>query len=703
MLSSTLAAFAAAVRRGVRHAAPLMLAALAGCGGGDSTESTGNQTAPPPALPTTPPVVSLSASATSVDSGRSVTLQWSAVGADECTASGGWNGTRAVAGSQLVGPLTTDTMFTLTCTGPGGSDQESITVQVTGSGSSHPTDPPSVPAPTVKLSASAESVEPNGTATLSWSSTNATSCVASGGWSGNKPTSGSQIVGPLAAAATFALLCSGPGGDAQASVTVAVASGEAGTVHGTVDSSLVSVGGSPAVYVFAGEVTPDDRDGDAGDPLLVAAVEQDANACTFRYAISGLAPGKYTLAFTPKSDADAATRDDAITFSRTATITVAATPVTQHFEAKRILRVGPGRTYRTIADAADAAQDGDVIEGDAGTYPDDVVVWRRDGIVVRGVGGRAHVQGTRVIGFSSGNDRENGKGLWVVRGMGMRIENIEFSNARVEDENGAGIRNEGRDLTICNCVFRDNENGFLGAAIGTLTIEYSTFFNNGIGDGYTHNVYVDGGSSAGDRLIFRFNDSHHVRIGHTLKTRARENHILYNRLMDESDGTSSYNIDVPNGGLTFVIGNVIQQGPNTDNSAMIAYGAEGLHSGRTHALYLVNNTLVNDRGSGVFVTVNGSTSMLRSVNNLFVGGGTTFQGKQAQSSGDVVTNAPGFVNRAGYDYRLTSGSPAVNVGTDPGSAEGVSLVPLYEYDAGGRRRARPVEGQLDAGAYEFVH
>jgi hypothetical protein len=124
---------------------------------------------------------------------------------------------------------------------------------------------------------------------------------------------------------------------------------------------------------------------------------------------------------------------------------------------------------------------------------------------------------------------------------------------------------------------------------------------------------------AGDRLIFRHNCSHHAHIGHTLKTRARENHILYNRIMDEEDGDSSYIIDVPNGGLTFIVGNLMQQSPFTDNSDIVSFGAEGLSSGRPQELYAVGNTIVNDLGSGAFFNVAGGTTTFRSVNNLLVG------------------------------------------------------------------------------------
>ena len=51
------------------------------------------------------------------------------------------------------------------------------------------------PAPTVQLQAEPSEVESGGTTTLTWSSTNADTCQASGGWSGTKLVSGSEAVG----------------------------------------------------------------------------------------------------------------------------------------------------------------------------------------------------------------------------------------------------------------------------------------------------------------------------------------------------------------------------------------------------------------------------------------------------------------------------------------------------------------------------
>ena len=62
----------------------------------------------------------------------------------------------------------------------------------------------------------------NTAATLSWTSTNATSCAASNGWSGSKATSGSESTGNLTASKTYTLTCTGPGGNATDSVSVNV-------------------------------------------------------------------------------------------------------------------------------------------------------------------------------------------------------------------------------------------------------------------------------------------------------------------------------------------------------------------------------------------------------------------------------------------------------------------------------------------------
>lgn len=77
-------------------------------------------------------------------------------------------------------------------------------------------------APTLALSASQTSVVAGTAVTLTWSTTDAQSCTASGGWSGSRQTSGSEQVTPSGASTTYTLDCTGAGGSVQRAVTVTV-------------------------------------------------------------------------------------------------------------------------------------------------------------------------------------------------------------------------------------------------------------------------------------------------------------------------------------------------------------------------------------------------------------------------------------------------------------------------------------------------
>lgn len=359
----------------------------------------------------------------------------------------------------------------------------------------------------------------------------------------------------------------------------------------------------------------------------------------------------------------------------------------------RTLRVGPTRTYTTIRSAAAASQNGDSVLVDAGTYSGDVTSWNASNLLVRGVGGRAVLQ--------ANGAQEGGKGIWVVYGNNFTAENIEFTGASVPDGNGAGIRNDTSGyLVVRNCYFHDNENGILGGA-DSLLIENSIFDHNGLGDGRTHNMYIWGRS-----VTVRYTYTHRAKIGHNIKTRGQNNYILYNRIMDESDGTASYSIDVPDCGRTYIIGNVIEQGPNSDNSTIISYGAES--SLNTQDLYVVNNTVVNDRSAGgTFLSIGGSTpTVIR--NNIFYGPGTKWSGGAVTASNNYVDtnydNAPRFVSPSNYDFHLTSSSPTsvVNAGTGPGtSSTGYALTPTQEYVYDAQNASRATSGALDLGGFEY--
>ena len=478
------------------------------------------------------------------------------------------------------------------------------------------------------------------------------------------------------------------GNASGATLAVTYNPGGSSGLSGNVDSSLINRSGGAVntVYLYSGTVTPSG----ALQPFMTTPVTQDNGACTFSYRFGVLPAGPYTVAFS----------SDGATFRGTSTLTLAATSI-HDFPPNHRLQVGPTRTLKVPSDAYAVAANGDVIEIDAGEYLDDVVVWRQDNLTLRGVGGRAYMHATQIIPFD-GTDRGNGEGIWVQKAQNTTVENIEFSGARVPDQNGAGVRADGTNLTVCNGYFHDNENGILGGS-GVVLIEYSEFDKNGKcspGFGCAHNMYI---SDTVTKFTLRYSYSHRAQVGHNVKSRAQENHILYNRIMDEADGTASYSIDIPQTGLTFIIGNTIEQGPLTENPTIIAYGAEST-SNPVHELYVVNNTIVNDRPQGgQFITVSGGTTA-RFVNNLFVGPGSVPSGVGISSTTNLTASsgsAAGLVNSAAFDYHLTSTSPAINAGIDPGSVGSVSLVPTSQYVNPINREDRPVDATIDIGALEF--
>jgi len=256
-------------------------------------------------------------------------------------------------------------------------------------------------------------------------------------------------------------------------------------------------------------------------------------------------------------------------------------------------QVGPRRFFTTIAQAARAARDGDTVEIDAGDYRADVAVWTQRQLELRAVGGRVRL-------IADGADAE-GKAIWVVRGGDVRIEGFDFSGARVSSRNGAGIRFETGRLQVVDCSFVDNENGLMTAnnPQAELLIERCLFQGNGTSNGQGHNLYVGRIAS----LSVTDSQSRDARVGHLLKSRAALNEIHRNQLVDGDAGTASYELEFPNGGVARVSHNTIRQGPATQNSTMVSYGAEGYFWPRNE-LVMHDNTLVDDRpANGIYLRV----------------------------------------------------------------------------------------------------
>jgi hypothetical protein len=325
--------------------------------------------------------------------------------------------------------------------------------------------------------------------------------------------------------------------------------------------------------------------------------------------------------------------------------------------AAKTLHVGPGKQYKTPCQAMPHTAPGDVVEIDSATpYVGDVCTWTTNRLTLRGVGQtRAHLE-------AAGKSAEN-KAIWVIAGNDTIVESLEFSGATSTDQNGAGIRQEGRNLRIYDCYFHDNQEGILAgdSPESTILIEFSEFGHNGSGDGSTHNIYINHIA----KFTLQFSYSHHANIGHLVKTRAAENFILYNRLSDEADGTSSYELEIPNGGTSYVIGNIIHQGPETDNSSILAYHMEGGDPRNPGVqLYVINNTFVNDRPQGgTFIQIPDDISTAAVIlNNIFAGKGTVTTQHSTEMANNLINRDPQFADAAHYDYRLRQRSPARGTG-----------------------------------------
>lgn len=274
------------------------------------------------------------------------------------------------------------------------------------------------------------------------------------------------------------------------------------------------------------------------------------------------------------------------------------------------MQVGPSRTVKTIAAAAALAKAGTLIEVDAGNYPADVAVWQHDDITLRAVGGRVRL-------LAQGAAAE-GKGIWVVRAQRMRVTGFDFEGAQVPSRNGAGIRLDRGSLWVSHCRFRYNEMGLLtnNDTQTILEVDHCEFAYNQRPDGHNHNLYA--GNIA--RLTVMNSYLHHAHIGHLLKSRAEVSHIINNRLTDEG-GTASYELEFPNGGMAYVVGNTIAQTPATQNPHLISFGAEG-YKWPNNEIYLAHNTLVNPLPHGVYLRVAPGADAIHALNNTLLGPGT---------------------------------------------------------------------------------
>ena len=230
----------------------------------------------------------------------------------------------------------------------------------------------------------------------------------------------------------------------------------------------------------------------------------------------------------------------------------------------RVIQVGPHRTFTMPSQAAAIAREGDRITIDTGTYRD-CAVWRAARLTIEGRGPNV------VIADKTCNER----GIFIVGGADTTIRNLTFSGARGVEHNAAGILGLGDNLTVENAGFLDNENGILvgGGPTSHVRVTGSLFQGNGSCAGAcAHGIYAGEHIARLEVAYCRFMDT---MTAHHIKSRALDTIVAHNEIADGDSGTSSYLIDIPNGGNVLIEYNRLQKGARSSNPAVaISIGEE---------------------------------------------------------------------------------------------------------------------------------
>ena len=235
-----------------------------------------------------PPTVLFVANPVTIKRGESVALSWTSTDADYCVASGGWRGDYLFpSGAQTLRPEVTTT-YSITCNGSGGTAASKITVTVVEAPIPapiqnppptytyyNPYQVPSYPiygtAPSVNITVTPSSIVRGQAVTVSWTSTNASSCYASNAWSGNKNLSGSEVYYPQQTS-VYTITCSNSYGSNTDTKTAVVnipvitpsglgvacspSTGTSAIVGRSVTFNATSVGGAtPITYRWSGDAS----------------------------------------------------------------------------------------------------------------------------------------------------------------------------------------------------------------------------------------------------------------------------------------------------------------------------------------------------------------------------------------------------------------------------------------------------------------
>ncbi len=177
-----------------------------------------------------PPVVDITADDNPVPYGTGTTVRWTTSNATVCSLSG--VGEVVVDGSHATGDLFLPKTYMITCAGPGGSDSDSVTINISGT--------PMAP-PVLNFWADDYDFFESGTTTLYWTAVDADRCWASAGpWNGDKSVpSGDESTGLLTATTSYSISCENINGTVSDSLTITVGPANDVNVEFYADNTII--------------------------------------------------------------------------------------------------------------------------------------------------------------------------------------------------------------------------------------------------------------------------------------------------------------------------------------------------------------------------------------------------------------------------------------------------------------------------------
>ena len=512
-------------------------------------------------------------------------------------------------------------------------------------------------------------------------------------------------------------------------------------------SATVTVTATPVVTV---SVSPASTSVVAGGTVTFAATVSgttSGQSTTVTWSVPagagsiGASTGVYVAPTTPGTYHVVATSVADPTKSATADVTVVAPT------SGNTYYVGPSRTYKNLTAVQAALAPGDtvLVDGNA-TYPSaiiDVSGTPTAPITFQGV----RVAGARPI-ISGGTNTIEGRGNHVV------ISGFEIT--------GGSARcyfHHSDHVTLSDSYVHDCPNGVLGAdsGSGSLTMESVEIYRCG-GGTLNHSVYMATNETDWPGSVFRMQHCyvHDGTGGNAVKSRAERNEIYYNWI---EASASQYRVleligpdpDV-NGNTTTredgdVVGNVLWGRASGVPFIRVGTDRASPYDGSTFGRYrFVNNDIISTGTSAVFFPF-GWVDSIEAHNNAFYnasGGSVNMRDTSNSASGTppaygnglgnptsyygtnnwaptgttnipagwaVTTGAsPGFTDVGAFDLAPTSSSPLRDAG---GAAPAFAahpfpnpvFPPAFEPPAHALTAtpaARPVNGTIDVGAYEFV-